>query len=617
MKQTQPNIDIYSTTTNKEKPKLSIIPQSTKYSAHSKIKGFSFHADNTKEENISFLDGNKKEKDLTSKEERDFNESNQKHKIKQSCPSGFLQKPSLNEQVLPNITINKDIKDSKDSKDKEKNEKNKQNGIDIPLNITDLIKEQNNIQLSKSFLKSSYEKYENTRFSSKSLNIIKSFAANTHQGVVRKYNEDRVSIILNIIKPNSFKGSYWPTCSFFGIFDGHGGNKCADYLKDNLHNFIIKSPYFPKNPQKAITEGFNQCDDEYITNHALGPNNIIMDRSGSCAIVILLIDKKIYVANTGDSRGIMSVNDSITVLSNDHKPNNDNEKTRIIEEGGKIYQTQTQAKNFNIRLDGIDPEQVLLGPYRVFPGRLSVSRSFGDVEAKLPMYNGNPNILISTPEIKIFDINPNIEWIILGCDGIYDNLSNEEIKTCIDFCFENDLLTKDIHSQTGISVDMILKSSLKRKSMDNITCVMLTFEGFERKFLLSKEKSSETRLQKTENQGKDLLKEEKDVKSKQIIANGMTKKGLSINKNMTTSISSSMTSSQVIKESNSQSNIGSNSSLNKSHSKNKTSQNSMNIEKDSIHFIKNKLKEEKDFGFGLSFPSTVKNSKAQNVIFKK
>jgi hypothetical protein len=321
------------------------------------------------------------------------------------------------------------------------------------------------------------------------------------------------------------------------------------------------------------------------------------------------------------------VNDSITVLSNDHKPNNDNEKNRIIDEGGKIYQTQTQAKNFNIKLDGIDPEQVLLGPYRVFPGRLSVSRSFGDVEAKLPMYNGNPNILISTPEIKIFEINSNIEWIILGCDGIYDTLSNEEIKTCIDFCFDNELLTKDIHTQTGLSVDMILKSSLKRKSMDNITCVMLTFEGFERKFQMYKEKlldkSQKISLvssQKLENQIKEVIKE--DIKSKLIIANGMTKKTLSINKNMTSSISST----QSMKESNSQTNINNNSNSNSnklnestkaSHSKNKINQNSPNIDKDSFNFIKNKLKEEKEVVSGFNFPSTVKNSKAQNIIFKK
>ena len=31
--------------------------------------------------------------------------------------------------------------------------------------------------------------------------IVKAYAANTNQGLVRNYNEDRVSIILNIMKP--------------------------------------------------------------------------------------------------------------------------------------------------------------------------------------------------------------------------------------------------------------------------------------------------------------------------------------------------------------------------------------------------------------------------------
>ena len=52
----------------------------------------------------------------------------------------------------------------------------------------------------------------------------------------RNYNEDRVAIILNIMKPKlKVYDGYWPKCSFFGIYDGHGGHICADFLRDYLH----------------------------------------------------------------------------------------------------------------------------------------------------------------------------------------------------------------------------------------------------------------------------------------------------------------------------------------------------------------------------------------------
>ena len=70
---------------------------------------------------------------------------------------------------------------------------------------------------------------------------------------MREYNEDRVSIILNIMKPRGkhFDGK-WPQCSFFGVFDGHGGSICAEYLRDNLHTFVIKNEHFPQDPKQAI-----------------------------------------------------------------------------------------------------------------------------------------------------------------------------------------------------------------------------------------------------------------------------------------------------------------------------------------------------------------------------
>lgn len=42
------------------------------------------------------------------------------------------------------------------------------------------------------------------------------------------------------MKPKSKEGKveYWPKCSFFGIYDGHGGNQCAEFLRDYLHQFV-------------------------------------------------------------------------------------------------------------------------------------------------------------------------------------------------------------------------------------------------------------------------------------------------------------------------------------------------------------------------------------------
>ncbi len=38
----------------------------------------------------------------------------------------------------------------------------------------------------------------------------------------------------------------------------------------------------------------------------------------------------------------------------------------------------------------------------MFPGRLSVSRTFGDIEAKIEKYEGNPKVVIAEPDITAF-----------------------------------------------------------------------------------------------------------------------------------------------------------------------------------------------------------------------
>lgn len=144
-----------------------------------------------------------------------------------------------------------------------------------------------------------------------------------------------------MIRPKSFIGQVWPKCSFFAIYDGHGGNICADFLRDNLHDYIIKDPSFPRNPKEAIEKGFEKAEKEFINHHSLNTTKTeILDKSGSCAIVIMTVDDMCYVANVGDSRAIISKNcgSICRALTIDHKPNDCNEQKRITEAGGKIYQ---------------------------------------------------------------------------------------------------------------------------------------------------------------------------------------------------------------------------------------------------------------------------------------
>ena len=43
-------------------------------------------------------------------------------------------------------------------------------------------------------------------------------------------------------------------------------------------------------------------------------------------------------------------------------------------------------------------------PWRVSPGRLSVSRTFGDIEAKIEQYGGKPGVVVAIPDIFKIDL---------------------------------------------------------------------------------------------------------------------------------------------------------------------------------------------------------------------
>ena len=338
-------------------------------------------------------------------------------------------------------------------------------GVTSPLNLQGVpIPIQKTINLSSEIFKNKYKNFEESIISKKEeideKEYIKGYGYNSSKGNIRDYNED--SLTVTKIYFNDDKTDY---CYYFGIYDGHGGYGCSTYLKNNLHMNIKE---FSK---IGIKIGIDIIEERFKTKEAIDENGEIKDSSGSCGIILLIKKNRCIIANIGDSRLVIFKNRKITFSTIDHKPNYIIEKARIEMAGGKIYQTPSI---FPLYQNG---KKVDI-PYRVLPGRLSVSRTFGDIQAKDEKFGGNKTVIIALPDITEIELNDEYNLIIMGSDGIFDVLSNEELLECIDIVLKEKEITgniknEDIHQLCGDFTNMIIKSALAKESLDNITCIVI------------------------------------------------------------------------------------------------------------------------------------------------
>lgn len=126
-----------------------------------------------------------------------------------------------------------------------------------------------------------------------------------------------------------------------------------------------------------------------------------MESRGCTANVVLIKGETIYCANAGDSRAIMGVAGKNISLSFDHKPTNPSERQRITRAGSTV--------NMEGRIDG----------------NLNLSRAIGDVihkrNKRLPLVE---QAITSFPDIKIQKVTNKTDFIVMGCDGIYESHNN-------------------------------------------------------------------------------------------------------------------------------------------------------------------------------------------------
>ena len=230
---------------------------------------------------------------------------------------------------------------------------------------------------------------------------------------------------------HSVQMSLYENYDYVSIFDGHGGGQVSLFLKFHLKDYVKKHLALKKSPVKALKDAFQDAHD------SMSPESCYM--TGSAVVVILKKGNKIWVANCGDSRAIMSRNNELVALSEDHKPNRESEFRRITQLGGMV--------TFN-------PNDVP----RV-QGNLALSRSIGD--KYLHPY------VIPDPDVEEFDVT-GCDYIVMATDGLFDALSSIDVKNSIDN-------TIKLHSKKKPKTIMhhcttkLLKEARERNSQDNTT----------------------------------------------------------------------------------------------------------------------------------------------------
>jgi serine/threonine protein phosphatase PrpC len=241
--------------------------------------------------------------------------------------------------------------------------------------------------------------------------------------------------------------------SYFSIFDGHGGREVASFLSLNLHRKLVQeinSVSFSNNDEdninlfiEVIKNAFDKIDKDIIDN-----NNFSIDVGSTASIIFIYYNNKenneqinnnkkknikrtIICANVGDSNGFLINKKYIKLMTKAHKCDDVLEVKRIKGQGGIVFQG------------------------RIF-GKLILTRTLGDKEMK--KYG-----VIPTPDFFVKKIEDDDIFFIIGSDGIWDVIDQEEVYR--------------MGIEKGISSEEFSKKLIniakERDTRDNASCIVI------------------------------------------------------------------------------------------------------------------------------------------------
>jgi len=208
----------------------------------------------------------------------------------------------------------------------------------------------------------------------------------------------------------------------FGVADGHGGYRCAEFVKQNLGPKLSRllpvvaqmpsldtpeGEVFAEAVRRALVEAFTSLHADFEFEGCR--------TSGTTVSVALLRGWLLTVANVGDSEVFLDTRDHIVEMTCCHRLNdNEPEQLRLRSAGVKVDKLcRTKCGPPGLGEKGI-------GPLRAWPGGIAMSRSLGDIDC-------GPHVL-PVPHVRQVVLPRSGVRLTLASDGLWDHLSG--VKAC-------------------------------------------------------------------------------------------------------------------------------------------------------------------------------------------
>lgn len=257
----------------------------------------------------------------------------------------------------------------------------------------------------------------------------------------RNNMEDAYFCCDNFADEYDFKHTGNGPSAFYGVFDGHGGKHAADFVCSNLPRLIMEDDDFPRHIDKVIASAFLQADTAFAeictTDSDLA--------SGTTALAALVVGRSLVVANVGDCRAVLSRRGKAIEMSRDHKASCIREKMRIEATGGYVCDDYLN-------------------------GQLNVARALGDWHMEGMKDSDGVGPLIAEPEVMKMKLTEEDEFLIIGCDGIWDVFRSQN---AIDFARRK----LQEHNDPASCSRELVDEALKRESDDNLSVIVVCFNS--------------------------------------------------------------------------------------------------------------------------------------------